>query len=244
MIASASTPPDAAAHPDAPVIPSRAAAEAPILAPAALVAAQARRYSAKKFDPSREIPDPVWSALERALVYSPSSSGLQPWRFVILSDRARRETLVPLSFNQRQVADSSHLVIFQAKEKLDHAHLDRWVRRLGEVRGLPWERQASQKERLAKQLIEAPQPGFDPLEFAKRQVYIALGNFLSAAALLGIDTCPMEGFQPEAYDKELGLEGSGFRSVVLAAAGYGAADDANAHAPKTRFPQEDVILRL
>lgn len=236
--------PDTAAHPDGPVIPSRAAIDAPILAPAALVAAQSRRYSAKKFDPTRDITPAVWAALERALVYSPSSSGLQPWRFVVLADRARREALVPLSFNQRQVADSSHLVVFQAKEKLDHAHLDRWVKRLGEVRGMTVDRQESQKQRLAKQLLEAPKAGFDLLEFAKRQVYIALGNFLASAALLGVDTCPMEGFQPEAYDRELALDGSGYRSVVLAAAGYRAHDDANAHVPKTRFPLEDVILRL
>jgi nitroreductase len=236
--------PDTAAHPDAPVIPSRAAADAPVLAPAALMAAQARRYSAKKFDPTRDIAPAVWAALERALLYSPSSSGLQPWRFVVLSDRARREALVPLAFNQRQVADCSHLVIFQAKEKLDHDHLDRWVRRLGEVRGMPADRQESQKQRLAKQLLDAPKPGFDLLEFAKRQVYIALGNFLASAALLGVDTCPMEGFQPEGFERELGLEGHGYRSVVLAAAGYGAQDDANAHAPKTRFPLEHVIIRL
>jgi len=226
-----------------PIIPAEAAAAAPVLSPSGLIAIQARRYSTKKFDNNRDIPAGHWDALEQSLILSPSSNGFQPWRFLVLPDRARRESLVPHARGQRQVADASHLVVFLARTEVAVSDIDRWVRRLGEVRGTPSEALAAQRERLVGAWITSPQPGFNGGEFARNQVYIALGNFLTSAALLGIDTCPMGGFDPDAFDRELGVSGTGYRSLVLAAAGYRSVEDQNAHAPKVRFPHPEVIRR-
>ncbi len=228
----------------APIIPAKAAAFAPLLSPAELIAAQSRRYSAKKFDSARIIPEDQWYALEQALLLSPSSNGFQPWRFIIITDRERREKLVAHSFGQRQVADASHLVVFQARTEVAFGDIDRWVNRVGEVKGTPPEALETQRKRLVGAWIDSPRPGFDGGEFSRNQVFIALGNFLAAAALLGIDTCALGGFDADAYDLEPGIAGTGYRSVVLAAAGYRSQEDRNALAPKVRFPIDEVIRRL
>ena len=225
----------------APPVPADAAVHAPVLAPQQLDAISQRRYSTKKFDPTRTIAAPQWAALEQALLYSASSSGLQPWRFLVLSDRTLREQLVPLSFGQRQIADSSHLVVFLARTDYTTADIERWISRLGEVRALPADQLQVQRQRLTDNLVNKPRPGFNAREAARHQIYIALGQFLTSAALLGIDTCPHGGFDPSAYDRVLGLEGTGYHSVVLASVGYRAANDVNATAPKVRFPIDQVI---
>ncbi len=174
---------------------------------------------------------------------SASSSGLQPWRFVVVTDAALRQTLLGHARNQRQVVDASHLVVFAARSALAAADIDRFLARQAEVRGTPAEATATQRGRLLQNFVTTTRPGYDAFEWARRQTFIALGQFLTAAALLGIDTCPMEGFDPSAVDQTLGLEAAGYHSVALAPAGYRAADDANARAPKVRFPLHEVVRR-
>lgn len=89
-------------------------------------------------------------------------------------------------------------------------------------------------------LAQPPYP-LDINEWSKRQTYIALGQFMTCAAMLGIDTCPMEGFVPAKYDEVLNLTDTGYQSVVLCPAGYRAADDRTATNPKVRFATQDVV---
>jgi len=86
--------------------------------------------------------------------------------------------------------------------------------------------------------------GFNTNDWAARQAYIALGNFLTSAALLGIDACPMEGIEPEKYNEILGLNEQGLSAVVVAAAGYRAPDDTYAALKKVRFPKEEVLVEV
>lgn len=202
-----------------------------------LLAALKWRYAAKKFDPARKIDDATWAALEEVLVLSPSSFGLQPWKFLVIKDPAVRESLVPLSWGQRQVADASHLVIFTVKHPLDTADVRRHIERTAEVQGIAPDVLAG-FEKVVNDFIGRP---FDVRSWSTRQVYIALGNFLTAAALLGIDTCPMEGLDPAAYDKALGLEGTGYYTVAACPAGFRAADDHSAARAKVRFKPEHII---
>jgi nitroreductase len=201
------------------------------------------RYATKKFDPARKIPAEDWRTLEQALILSPSSYGMQPWKFVVVTDPAVKERLVPLSWGQRQVADASHTVVFAVRKGLDAADIDRYLARIAEVRGVTVESQAGFRKMLVGSVEAATRGGFLD-NWMTHQVYIALGQFMAAAAMLGIDTCPMEGIEPAKYDEVLGLPAQGYATVVACPAGYRAADDRCAALAKVRFPAEEVIRRI
>ena len=200
------------------------------------------RYATKKFDPAKSIPDSDWAALEQALILTPTSYGLQPYKFLILTDPALRARLVPASWGQTQPVDCSHYVVFAARAQNTEADVDRYIARMSEVRGAAPEALAGFKKVLMGDVVDGPR-GQVALEWAARQAYIALGNFMTSAALVGVDTCPMEGFEPAQYDEILGLPAQGFRAVVACAAGYRAADDKYAALPKVRFPASELIDR-
>jgi nitroreductase len=213
-----------------------------ILAAEDLLKAQSWRYATKQFDPSRKIPAETWSALEQSLVLTPSSYGLQPWKFIVVTDPALKAKLRPASWNQAQVEDCSHHVVFLGLEKLGEADIDRLIARMAEVRGQTVESLAAYKGYAMGDLVKGPRSATIG-DWAARQVYIALGNFMTSAALLGVDTCPMEGLVPEKYDEILGLAGTGYRTVVACPAGYRAAEDKYANAPKVRFLASELIDR-
>jgi nitroreductase len=93
------------------------------------------RYATKEFDPSRKISLKDWAALENALILSPSSYGLQPWRFVVISDQKMREKLFPSTWRQRQILDCSHFVVFAVRTAMTETDIDRHIARTAEVRG-------------------------------------------------------------------------------------------------------------
>ncbi|MGC8642953.1 MAG: NAD(P)H-dependent oxidoreductase [Isosphaeraceae bacterium] len=199
------------------------------------------RCATKKFDPQRKISSQDWQTLEQALVNAPSSFGLQPWKFFVITDPALREKLKAASRNQAQITDASHLVVFAVKENLGLADVERHLARVSEVRGLDVASLEGYKQMMLGSL---KRPAEEVNNWATRQVYIALGFFLSAAAMLGIDACPMEGFEPAKYDEILGLPRLGYAARVLATAGYRAADDPYLKLAKVRFKSEDVIVHI
>ncbi len=201
------------------------------------------RYAVKRFDPAKKISAEDWRALEEALVLTPSSYGLQPWKFFVITDQSLKDQLVPISWNQKQLAHCSHVVVFAIKTDLAAADIDRYLARMAEVHGVPVENLAGFRKLLISSF--APPPAeFNVNEWAIRQVYIALGNFMTSAAVLGIDTCPMEGIEPAKYDQLLGLPAKGYATAVVCVAGYRAADDKYAALPKVRFKHEDVVEHL
>ena len=211
--------------------------------PQQLVAALNWRYATKKFDPAKKIPAAEWHALEQALVLSPSSAGLQPWKFFIVTDPAMKERLRPASFGQPQVTECSHFVVFTVRRDLSDEHVDRHIGRMAEVRGQTPESLDKYRKMVTRNLDEArTEARLDVWQ--EHQVYIALGQFMAAAALVGVDTCAMEGFDPKQVDEILALNGTGYASVVCCAAGYRAADDKYATIKKVRFKPEDVITRI
>jgi nitroreductase len=201
------------------------------------------RYATKKFDSTRKIPGESWSALEQALVLSPSSYGLQPWKFVVVQDRATREKLSGAARGQRQPVDCSHFIVFSARKHLGNTDINRHLDRIAEVRGLPRESLNGYGEILSGSADAARKGGYLD-HWMARQVYIALGGFMTAAALLGVDTCPMEGIEAPKFDEILGLAALGYGSLCACAAGYRAPDDAYALQAKVRYRQEDVLLHV
>jgi nitroreductase len=200
------------------------------------------RYATKAFDPARKIDPATWAALEQAVVLAPSSYGLQPWAFVVVTDPAVRKQLHPVSWTQPQILDASHLVVFAAKNPPTAADVERHVANAETVRGQPAGSLDPLKERILGSLSRMSPA--DAHAWAARQCYIALGVFLSAAAHLGVDACPMEGFQPDKYDEILGLTAKGLKAVVIATAGYRSPADKYAAAAKVRFPVDEVVIRV
>ncbi|MDI1312318.1 NAD(P)H-dependent oxidoreductase [Prosthecobacter sp.] len=207
------------------------------MTPAELLSALNWRYATKVFDSTKKIPADTWAALEESLVLTPSSYGLQPWKFIIIQDKELREELIGHSWRQRQVVDCSHLVVMATKRAMSEVEIDANLMRIAEVRGGTPDALVG----FRKMLTGTLEQGYMTKEWAMMQAYIALGQFMAAAALLGIDTCPMEGFVPAKYDEVLGLEAQGFTTTVLCPAGYRHADDRYAALPKVRFKSSDVI---
>ncbi|HUA66364.1 MAG TPA: NAD(P)H-dependent oxidoreductase [Alphaproteobacteria bacterium] len=213
------------------------------IAPNQLIGQLNWRYATKQFDPQRKISSQEWASLEEALVLTPSSFGLQPWKFVVVTDPTIREKLVGVSWGQRQIADASHLVVFAIKKNLSEQDIDDHLGRISEVRGVPREALGQYREMMVGSLIKRLGDK-ERNAWSSNQVYIALGNFLTSAALLGIDACPMEGIEPPKYDEILGLNKQGLSTVVAAAAGYRAATDKYSLAKKVRFSPDQVLVRV
>ncbi len=201
------------------------------------------RYATKKFDPAKKIPDDVWHALEQSLVLSPSSIGLQPWKFFVVTDPAVKLQLQGASYRQAQIVDCSHVVAIAVRRGIDADHVDRHIARMAEVTGATIEGLAKFRAMTMRNLDKARAAGtLDAWQ--EHQVYIALGVLLASAAVLGIDTCPMEGIEAEKYDEILGLAGSDYATAVACTAGYRLADDKYASARKVRFKTDDVVVRI
>jgi len=209
--------------------------------PDALLSSLRWRIATKKFDPTRKIPAPLWNALEETLVLAPSSYGLQPLKFFVIEDKALRAKLQPASYGQTQIVDADKLVVFAVKKDLGPDHVERFIERISEVRRMPKEALAQYKQMM---LGSVSQPQERVQAWAIRQVYIALGVFLTSAAALGVDACPMEGIDAGQYDAILGLPAKGYNAVFVATAGYRADDDMYAKLAKVRFPKAELVETL
>lgn len=198
------------------------------------------RYAVKAFDPDRKIPAETWEVLQQALVLTPSSYGLQPWKILQVESPELRSQLRAQSFNQSQVTDASHLIVFLARTGLTEAEINRLIELTATTRSIATEKLAGYRQMMIGDLIQGPRQAVIQ-NWAANQAYIALGNFLTAAALLGIDTCPLEGIVPSAYDEILQVTGSGYQTVVAAVAGYRSEADVYAQLAKVRYPAAELL---
>jgi len=201
------------------------------------------RYATKRFDATKKISTDTWQALERALILTPTSYGLQPYKFIVMTDPTRRAELLAHSWNQNQVVDCSHYVVFTARTKMTEADVDHLIQRTAEVRKVPAESLNAYRGMMLGDVVHGSR-GKAAHEWATRQTYIALGNLMTSAAVLGVDACPMEGLVPAEYDRVLGLGDSGYATVVACALGYRAGDDKYASAPKVRFEASELIRKI
>ncbi|MBO9667519.1 MAG: NAD(P)H-dependent oxidoreductase [Bdellovibrio sp.] len=197
------------------------------------------RYATKKFDASKKISAEDWRTLTESLKLAPSSYGIQPWKFLVIENPKIREELKPVSWNQTQVTDASHYVVFLYKDAIDQPYVDKYIQRMTEVRGVPAESLQGFKDMLINNLVKAPEEKIRV--WSQRQAYIAMGFLLETAALLKIDATPMEGFSPSDYDRILGLEGSGWKSVATVALGYRHSEDSYQNLKKVRFADDTLI---
>ena len=201
------------------------------------------RYATKQFDPQRKINAQDWATLEDVLQLSPSSGGLQPWKFIVVTDPAVRERLRAASYGQPQITDASQLVVFASRNNFSEADVDAHIQNVAKLQGIPVENLAQLRGMLVGGIVASRDEAARDA-WARNQTYIALGNLLAAAALLGIDACPMEGFDRAHYDEILGLKAKGYSSAVVATLGYRLSTDKYATGPKVRFPKEQVFLNI
>ncbi len=202
--------------------------------------ALAWRYATKRFDPTRRIPANEWNVLENALQMAPSSFGLQPWHFVVVTNPELRQQLQAASWNQPQLVEASHIVVLAAKTAVDEEYIDAFLQQTASERGVPVENLAAYRQMIANFTTHLSAKGA-VTSWATHQTYIALGMLLETAALLGIDACPLEGIDSAKYDGLLGLPAEGYSTKVACALGYRSASDTAASLKKIRHPKEKVF---
>ena len=211
----------------------------PAISPDTLISTLNWRYATKVFDNNKKIPATEWSALEESLRLSPSSFGLQPWRFYVVADQNVRAQLKAVSWNQPQIVDASHLVVLATRNAIDKDYIVSAIKDIANARGISTESLAAYQQMMEGSLLT--RSAEELKHWAQKQTYIALGGFMTASALLGIDACPMEGFDPSAYDQQLKLQEDGYSSAVVVTAGYRSVDDKYASLAKVRLSKEQVI---
>ncbi|MES2855962.1 MAG: NAD(P)H-dependent oxidoreductase [Bdellovibrionota bacterium] len=200
---------------------------------------QSRRYATKTFDRNRSISAAAWQTLEESLRLSASSYNMQPWKFIVVTDDDVKIKLRDAAFNQSQVEDCSHYVIICARRTIDSSWIQRLIDRVHEVRGISQEALIGYSKTMNEDVLGRRKHKIT--EIISNQCYLALGTLLTSAAVLGIDSCAIEGFIPEKFDEILGLHGTDWTSCVSAAMGYRNPADKYATLPKVRFPKEEVF---
>lgn len=191
------------------------------------------RYATKQFDPSKRVSDSELSLILEAIRLAPTSFGLQPFRVVVVTNSPVRQQLREASWNQSQITDASHLFIFQTLTDVSEAVVDAYIQRIATTRSVDVSSLDGYRGMILGYLGHHP----SPVAWAQRQAYLAMGFGLQTAAQLHIDTCPIEGLDPSAYDRILNL-GGGYTTLVAVAVGYRSSDDQYQHAKKVRLPQE------
>jgi len=200
------------------------------------------RYATKKMDPSRPVPEETVEKIVEAVRLAPTSSGLQPFELFVIRNPEIRAKIQPAAWNQAQITDGSHLLVFAAWDTYTEARIDEVIDLMARERGMTDQLQAYYDSLKANYVPREAEANY---AHAARQAYIALGFAMAAAAELEVDCTPMEGFSPEAVDEILGLKAKGLRSVVLLPLGYRAEEgDWLAPMPKVRKARETMVTDI
>ena len=197
------------------------------------------RYATKHFDSSKKISTENLEILEKSLILSPSSFGLQPYKFLFVQNQEIRKKLTPHSWNQAQVEECSHLVVFLGRKKMDENYIDKFIGLTASERGISVEMLKDYKAMMMANLVG--ENARDVPNWAAKQAYIALGNLMTTAALINVDTCPMEGIDTAKYDEILNLQNSDYTTLCVCALGFRSLDDKYQNLKKVRFAKSDLI---
>jgi len=197
------------------------------------------RYANKQYDTTKKVSENDINTIKEAIQLSASSYGLQPYKILDIRDEALREHLKPLSWGQPQITDASHLFLFCNKLEVTESDVDDFLKMTADTRGKKIEALKEYGD-----VIKSTLSNFSAdimHAWTARQTYIALGNGLSAAAQLHVDSSPMEGFDVEAYNEKLGLKEQGYSACVLLAIGYRSEEDQLQYEKKVRKSVEELF---
>jgi nitroreductase/dihydropteridine reductase len=200
------------------------------------------RYATKRMT-GEKVPDQSLNTILEAIHLAPSSFGFQPYEILVISDQELKAKIQPVAFNQNQIVESSHLLVFAAWDRYTEERIDQEVNFMARERSLSDEDATTQKN-IAKNFFKEKSDEFH-FAHAVKQSSIALGMAILTAALEGIDASPMEGFNPVALNALLGLPEKGLRSATLLALGYrNPENDWNLKLPKARKPFNQLITQI
>lgn len=203
-----------------------------------------RCYTCKAYDPNKKIPKEAMGQLYSVLRDSPSSVNSQPWHFIVAETEEAKQTILPafFEFNQPRVINASHIIIFASRNELSSDYLTKIVDQEDQDQRFPETEMKTANDKGRRFFVDLNSQSEANLhQWQDKQIYIALGTLLFAAAALDIDSTPIEGFDPQKLDEILNLKKRGFRSVVVASLGYRSDEDFNAKFNKSRLPAEDLF---
>ena len=200
------------------------------------------RYATKKFDDSKHLSEQQIEEIKSIIQLSASSYGLQPYKVFIIKDEDLRAKLKDASYNQPQITDASHLVVFTAMKTIDETYLDEYINNISETRNVEKESLEEFKNTISNTTLQLDDKAQQT--WSEKQCYIALGNLLSGVASMGLDACPMEGFENDRYNEILDLESKNLHATVIATLGVRSDEDELQHAKKVRKPKEKLFTEI
>ncbi len=208
------------------------------------------RYSTKSFDTSKKIAPETLQQLKDALRWSPSSTNLQPWHFVLAASEEGKAQIAKsaaglFQFNESKILNASHVVVLCGQAHTSNEHLQQ-VLDQEDADGRYDKPENKQYMGGARQMFLNIHRYTlkDETQWHAKQTYISMGSLLLAAAALGVDAVPIEGLDFAVLDQELGLQSKGYTALAVVALGYRAADDFNAKLPKSRLPEQQIITEI
>lgn len=201
------------------------------------------RYATKKMDPTKRVPEEAVDRIVEAARLAPTSSGLQPFEVIVVKNPELRAKMVDVAWNQQQITDGSHVLVFAAWDNYTKARIDRSFDLVNDERGFVNEGWENYRKFISGVLLERDaQTNF---EHAARQAYIGFGLSVAQAAFEGVDATPMEGFVPEKVDALLGLTERGLRAVTILPLGYRQEEgDWLVNLKKVRRPKEEFVTHI
>ena len=198
------------------------------------------RYATQLFDQkNKPTKEEILTLLDAARL-SPSWYGLQPWKFILVENKELREKLKAAGYNQAKITDAPYFVVFAAKTDYTEEDVDAYIKSSAEAQGKSVEDLKGLRDSIVNGFLTAHKGHL--AKWAMNQTHISFGVFIASAAVSGIDTGPMGGFDPNAYDEILGLKELGLHSAVICALGYRSEDDAAAKRAKSRFSMDEVLI--
>lgn len=200
------------------------------------------RYATKVFDKEKKVSASDFDTIIESMRLSASSFGLQPWKFIVVSNPEVRAKIRAAAWDQTQITDASHLVVLTVRTDVDASFVDRYVESIAQTRGMKVTDLKGYADMMKGSVASRTPEAI--VAWSSRQVYIPVGTALLTAATMGIDACPMEGFDNAQVDSILGLEKMGLKSLVLINLGYRSADDKTAQYKKVRFAKEEVVVTV
>ncbi|MGJ8693583.1 MAG: NAD(P)H-dependent oxidoreductase [Thalassotalea sp.] len=199
------------------------------------------RYAVKQFS-QQKVPVEQLETLLEATRLSASSYGLQPYKIIVVKSPSIRAQLLPFSYGQEKIAKSSHLIIFAAQCQVGDSTVERYIDKHVQVTNKTHQQLSNFSMHMKSALNQKTDS--QKQEWAHQQAYIALGNFLTCAAAMKIDSCPMTGFDQTGYDQVLKLSKHGLTTSIICPIGYRHQDDTQALAPKVRFDYEELVMTI